>query len=403
MPFLRPMAVFAAFSLVLTVSSGCARKGQAKPASEKQARPKAAPPAEKKRVTAKAIYLTGWTAGYKPRFEKLLKLVDDTELNAMVIDVKDVDGVLTYKSDLPIVQQAGANARQKVPDFPKLMERLKKHNVYTIARIVCFKDETMPKRMPELAVQRKGGGIWKDRHGRPWANPYNQKAWDYIVAIAREAADKGFDEIQLDYIRFPTDGPLQLCVYPGKTGEPEWAVTKRFMAYFKQKLADKPVWIGADLFGLVASVKHDMGIGQRAHSLAVNADYICPMVYPSHYARGEFGMRNPNARPYRTVYLSLRDFLKQVEGTGAKVRPWLQDFTLGPPRYGAAEVRAQIKAARDLGIDQYMLWNAGCRYTRAAFRLEKPSAKMAGGGAGSRAETQKPAAKPAPGPTPAAG
>lgn len=325
------------------------------------------------RVPAKGIYVTSYSVRDKAKFNQLIDLVDRTELNAMVINVKDDWGNITFETDLPIAKEAGA-IHPDLGDAHELTKRLKAKGIYTIARVVTFKDAWVPKLKPELAVAHTGGGIWRDYNDVTWLNPYNRGAWDYVVSVAREAAEAGFDEIQFDYVRFPTDGNVDAILYPGKDDRKREQVIADFLAYARQELRPYRVWVSADVFGLVTSFPDDMGIGQRLEEASAAVDVISPMVYPSHYERGNLGVANPNAMPYETIYRSMMDVKERWEKVGltgqVAMRPWLQDFTMGHP-YGPAEVRAQIKATYDAGFHEWLLWNAANEYTEAALEKAK--------------------------------
>lgn len=323
-----------------------------------------------KPVEVKAIYLTGFSAGNKKRFEQLLNLVNSTELNAMVIDIKDEDG-LTYNSKVPLAQEIGSNT-DKIDDLESIVNTLNENNIYSIARIVVFKDKILPFKIPELAVKHKNGGIWKDRRGIPWADPYNKEVWEYNIALAEEAARLGFKEIQFDYVRFPSDGKLSDIVYDNYNGISRSETICEFLDYARERLGSHGIYVSADIFGLVNSAQDDMGIGQVLEDIAKSADSICPMVYPSHYAPGSYGIQDPDSAPYQTVYASLNHAvrrLNKLESEKAVVRPWLQDFTLGH-RYGPAEVRAQIKAVYDAGLKEWILWNPSNYYNVGALKSE---------------------------------
>jgi len=319
-------------------------------------------------VNVKGIYLTGWKAGLSGEFEKLVKLVDDTELNSMVIDVKDNTGKLTYKSSVPMAEQIGADSN-RIRDIDGLLKTLREHNIYAIGRIVVFEDPVLSKARPDLNIKNKSGGNWVTRKGQGWVDPYNTKVWDYVVSIAEEAAKKGFNEIQFDYVRFPSDGSLSNIVYPAYDGKDRVETISAFLSYAKKRLEPYGVYVSADIFGLVTTAQDDMKIGQYLEDVVKTVDYISPMVYPSHYALGSYGIANPNAAPYETVYHSLSDAVKRlnkVDGFKAEIRPWLQDFTLGSPPYGAKEVRAQIRATYDAGLSEWILWDPANTYTVAA-------------------------------------
>jgi hypothetical protein len=325
--------------------------------SEILSEPPPPPKPQKQWIEAKGLHVTGWIAGSKNSFAHLIDLCNKTELNTLVIDVKDSDGIVSYDTNVPLEREMKASARA-IADIESVMKQMADNNIYPIARIAVFKDPIVAKKRPDLAVLKADGSIWTDNHRTGWANPYKRDVWDYNIAIAKDAAERGFKEIQWDYVRFPSDGRVSACIYPGKTEQTESEVIADFLKYAKQELEPYGVVISADIFGLTSLVKHDMGIGQTIKLMAEHVDYICPMVYPSHYARGEYGIPNPDVQPYKTVSLSLADALKSVEGTDCKVRPWLQDFSLRA-RYGKAEVLAQRKAAEELGITEFLLGTRG--------------------------------------------
>lgn len=322
----------------------------------------------KEPVAARGLYLTGWIAGHPKRFPPLLETAIKSEVNAVVINVKDDSGRITFNSDIPLAEELQSNQKQ-IADIEALLEQLNKNNIYPIARIVTFKDPYVALEKPEWAVQNTSGGVWKDRKGHAWLNPYVKEVWEYNIAIAKKAAELGFKEIQFDYVRFPTDGKTAHIVYPQQTEKSKAQVIKEFLKYANEELEPYGVFIAADIFGLTGTTADDMGIGQQLEDIAEVVDYICPMVYPSHYYSGNFGLKNPNASPYETVYYSLKDFQERIKGKRAKIRPWLQDFSLGVS-YGQREVQLQIQAAYDLGINEWLLWNARNRYTEEALLPE---------------------------------
>ena len=319
------------------------------------------------RVHVRGIYLTGYTAGHRERFEELLRLVDETELNAMVIDIKDDWGKITYRSDVADAVAAGA-VEGKIQDIDQLLRTLRQKNIYPIARIVTFKDPAIVRTRPELAVRNTAGEIWRDRTGAAWLDPYNRETWEYNLAIAREAALKGFREIQFDYVRFPSDGPVRTIVYPKYDGRGRADVIADFLTYAHKELEPYHVFVSADIFGLITSVSDDQGIGQVLEKLAGGVDYLSPMVYPSHYALGTFGLPDPDAAPYETVFRSLADAARRLgEDRKLILRPWLQDFSLRN-RYGPGEIKSQIRAVEDLGLKEWLLWNAANDYSEEGLR-----------------------------------
>lgn len=330
----------------------------------------------KKDVKVKGIYMTGYTVAEKKRFAALIDLIDRTELNAVVIDVKNDEGIMTYKSNLEKVGFAGANDNAMIKDIDAVIKQLGENDIYPIARIVTFKDKKAGSKYANLAIKNNSGAIWRDRGGMAWLNPYNKESWDYTVAIAEEAASKGFKEVQFDYVRFPTDGDTKAINYGdlAKTKEKHEAIAE-FLAYAKKRLSKMGVVVSADIFGLVTTVQDDMRIGQHLESVAKSADVLCPMVYPSHYGKGSYGVSEPDFEPYKIVNYSMKTAFDRINdmdynGKKAKLRPWLQDFTASYlPRYqkyGPNEVRAQIKATYDAGVTEWILWNAANRYTTGA-------------------------------------
>ncbi|MEZ0327929.1 MAG: putative glycoside hydrolase, partial [Fimbriimonas sp.] len=273
----------------------------------------------------KGIYVTAWTAGGQKRMEQLLKLLDDTELNAMVIDIRD-SGEMYFDTGIPLAKEVGAN-QIGVVNPKALMDRLEKRGVYPIARVACFRDVFVPKKMPDRGVQLPDGRTWKDHSGHSWLDPYNKKNWEYIADTVNYALDLGFPEIQLDYVRFPSEGKSSTQRFPAKKDYPDQKakpedVIAEFAKYIGEKVRAKGAVYSADIFGIISSGTKDQGIGQALEKIAEPFDLVCPMVYPSHYARGEYGIPNPNASPYAIIKKSLGDFKKRIPKKS--VRPWLQ-------------------------------------------------------------------------------
>ncbi|MFM1655520.1 putative glycoside hydrolase [Brevibacillus sp. B_LB10_24] len=329
-------------------------------------------------VKVKGIYVTGRSAG-NGNFQRLLNLVAHSELNAMVIDVKEDAGRITYNSEVPLAKEIGADKTRFIPDIDQLISTLQEHHIYPIARIVCFKDPLLARKRTDWAIQRKEGGLYQDRKGVNWIDPYRTEVWEYNIALAKEAARKGFKEIQFDYVRFPAGGKQidQEVKYYKQESATKQQVIANFLRYARKELAPYQVSISADVFGLVPSVSNDMGIGQKWELISPEVDAICPMMYPSHYANGTYGLSLPDAKPYETIYRGLADGQQKnqaISANGLKpavIRPWYQDFTAtwvkGHIPYGAREVQAQIKAGKDRGVDQYLIWDAKNTYSKAAW------------------------------------
>lgn len=333
-----------------------------------------------KSMEVKGIYLTGNSAGLESRFNNLINLINTTELNSMVIDVLDDYGEVSYKSSIQMVNEIGADKVPKIRDIHSVIDTLDKNNIYPIARIVTFKDSIAANARPDLALKTKDGAVWKDYAKNSWLNPYNKDSWEYPISVAEEAADIGFKEIQFDYVRFPTDGDRSQIDYgQASQGKTMAQAISEFLSYAREKLHNKGVVVSADIYGLVTTVKDDMGIGQHWEDVAASADVICPMVYPSHFAYGSYGIKYPDLEPYNTVYDSLSRGVQRIadmpaDVSKAKIRPWLQDFTaswLKPKgaykEYTADDVKAQIKAAYDCGLKEWILWNPGNKYDGDAF------------------------------------
>ncbi|MNO39701.1 hypothetical protein D3C76_298370 [compost metagenome] len=319
----------------------------------------------------KGIYVTAYSAGGS-RMETLLNLLDKTELNSMVIDIKDDAGYITYKTDNAELQQLG-HPQPFIGDINKLMERLKKHDVYPIARIVVFKDSVLAKKKPELSFVNQNGTVWTNKGGDSFVNPYNQDVWKYNVEIAKEAAKLGFKEIQFDYVRFPEgfEKRADTLKYT-KSSRPRVEIISDFVKYAKSELGPLGVRVSVDIFGYAASVPAAEGIGQDFVKISKNVDVISPMVYPSHYSTGWFDVKDPDKDPYATIKGSMVDTLKKLDPLGSYkpvIRPWIQDFTaswLGSGhyiKYGKQQVEDQIRALKEKNIDEFLLWNANNRYT----------------------------------------
>ena len=311
----------------------------------------------------RGVYATGWIAGSAKWFPRIVSFIDQTGVNSLVIDVKDDTGTLSYHSQVPLVNAIKAS-QNKINNPRQMLQTLKEHQIFPIARIVVFKDPFSAKARPDWAVKDSGGGLWHDRKGLNWVDPYNKAYWDYIIAIAQEAVDLGFQEIQFDYVRFTSDGDTKRCVYPYSNGKAADDLIPEFLQYARQKLKSYQVPISADIFGLTTSAPDDLGIGQQYEKIIANVDVVCPMVYPSHYARGTFGLKNPDLNPYQTVWRGVSDAKKRLATAGNNttvLRPWLQDFSLGN-YYGRHEIQAQIKALEDAGIKEWIFWNPSCRY-----------------------------------------
>jgi len=320
--------------------------------------------------TVRGIYLNAWAAGSPRRREALLDLARRTELNTFVVDIKDASGFLSHDSQVPLAREVGATRDLRIRNLPAFLQLMRENGVYPIARIVITKDPVLAEARPDLAIQDSAGGVWLDQDGVTWLNPYSREVWDYHVDVAREVARMGFPEIQWDYVRFP-DAPRDLlarAVYPGAGSQSKTDAIRALLGYSRESLRPEGVLVTADVFGVTTSYRRDVGIGQLWESFVDQVDVVLPMVYPSHYWTGSFRYERPNAHPYEIVRRALRDAVARSDTIpgAASICAWLQDFTLGEPRYGVPEVRAQIQAAYDAGVKDWILWNPGSRYTEAA-------------------------------------
>jgi len=319
----------------------------------------------------RAAYLTYYGIGDKGIRERVLELVARTELNAVVIDVKGDRGLIPYRTEVPLALAAGAQGPVIIKDFDGMIAGLKSRGIYTIARIVTFKDIVLAQHRPDLAIiDTRTGKPWIDNEKLAWVDPFREEVWDYVIAVAKEAAAKGFDEVQFDYVRFPTDGKLSAAKYSqANNSQTRLPAIAAFLARARRELAPLGVFVAADVFGYTAFNENDTDIGQRVEELSPHLDYICPMVYPSGYHRGIPGVRNPVAQPYEIVKESVRLTRKRVAPAPTVVRPWLQDFkdyAFDKRIFGVTEIKAQLRGAKDGGAVGYMLWNPKNDYTGSA-------------------------------------
>ncbi len=319
----------------------------------------------------KAAYLTYFGVNDKGIRGRVLDLVTRTELNAVVIDVKGDRGWILYPTEVPL--GAGAQGPATMRNFDALMADLKARGVYTIARIVTFKDNMLAAQRPDLAIiDTRTGRPWLDTERLAWVDPFKEDVWAYNIAIAREAVRRGFDEIQFDYVRFPTDGRLAATRYSKPNNKDTRLPTiAGFLARARREIGPTGAFVAADLFGYTAFNENDTDIGQRIEELAPYLDYLCPMLYPSGYHLGIPGFRNPVEHPYEVVHESVRLIRKRAGNSLARIRPWLQDFkdyAFDRRIFGIAQIQAQVRAADQAGSSGWMLWNPRNAYTGAALR-----------------------------------
>ena len=320
----------------------------------------------------KGIYISSWVAGTPSIMNKLIALVDRTEINTVVIDIKDATGEISFQVNDPELKKEGTDSK-RIFDIEGLIKTLHEKGIYVIGRVSTFQDPLFTKKHPELAVIRKSDGkTWRDRKGLSWLDAGGKETWNYILSIAKESYSRGFDEINFDYIRFPTDGDMENIAYgfyDAKTLTKP-AQMKLFYEYLHTQLSTLNIPHSADLFGMTTTAEDDMGIGQVFADALPYFDYISPMVYPSHYGPGINGYKKPAEHPYEMIAYAMKGALERASTTQQdiqKIRPWLQDFNLGAI-YTADMVRAQIKAVNDSGLTSWLLWDAGDKYTESALQ-----------------------------------
>jgi hypothetical protein len=309
----------------------------------------------------RGVHVTMALASLPGRIDQYIALAGDG-LNTIELDVKDENGDVGFvPSAVPLARKIGAAKPYYKPR--EVARKVHAAGLYLVGRIVTFEDPVLSQERPELALHNSDGSLWKNNAGLGWTNEYDKRVWNYVVSLGEAAARAGFDEIQFDYVRFPSDGDVSQIRYPVKTPEPKGWTIARFVHYAANRLHPLGARVSVDVFGLSAT--RDLGIGQKPARLARYVDAVYPMVYPSHFYSGEYGLDDPNADPGDTVDQALADFQHQLRGKKALLVPWLQDFSLGRT-YTFADVRAQIDAARGRGAAGFMLWNPLGQYTTEA-------------------------------------
>lgn len=324
----------------------------------------------------KGVYMTACVAGTPSIRSKIVKLVEETELNTIIIDIKDYSGTISFKVGDPVFEGFDGSGCQ-VRDMREFVDSLHKKGIYVVGRITVFQDQYYSKLHPELAVKKESNKnlLWKDRKGINYIDPGAKEMWNYIVDLSKDSYEAGFDEINFDYIRFPSDGDMEDMYYPFSEKEVlvdvdfgKANVLKSFFEYLHENLQDTGAVLSADLFGMTTTNKDDLNIGQILEYAEPYFDFIAPMIYPSHYPKGFMGYDNVNAHPYEIVKFSMDEASKRLiaaTSTPMKLRPWLQDNDY-PVHYTPEMVRAQKQAVYDAGLTSWMLWDAANTYTREA-------------------------------------
>jgi hypothetical protein len=334
----------------------------------------------------KAIYMTQCVVGTPSFRAELVDFIDQTELNAVVIDIKDFTGKIAFPTDNPKLADAVSDACG-ARDMKSYLEMLHEKGIYVIGRITVFQDPYYTSVHPELAVQKKSGGVWKDHKGLAFVDVGARPFWEHIVEIGKESYELGFDELNFDYIRYPSDGNMQEAHYSHSDGKLKAVALEEFYRYLDEQLGDTGALLSADLFGYVTVQHDDLGIGQILERALPYFDYIYPMTYPSHYNAGFAGLADVNSDPYKIIYRSLVEAVEREAATTTrhqsfayepvastspqlyekpayrgKVVPWLQSFDY-PVHYSPAMVQAQIQATYDSGVDSWIFWDAGNKYS----------------------------------------
>ena len=318
--------------------------------------------------TLRGLYVNRW-AVLGQRMWELIDVARKTEVNALVLDVKDDRGYVLYGSSVRLAHAIGADTTNPVSAsrMRAILDTMRANGVFPIARIVVAKDPLLAKAKTEWAVQRrKDGKPWLDSQGNPWLDPHHREVWEYAGDLAAEAVKLGFSEVQFDYVRFPDEPRLiRESRFPMAKGRSRAQVIREQLGYLHERTGQLGVPMAIDVFGLTTSDTTDMGIGQKWELFAEQADVVLPMTYPSHYSEGMYDIEHPNAHPYEVIDHALKDAASRSAKVSRppKVVPWYQDFTMGPPKYGVKELRAQMQAGYDNGVYSWILWNSGSKYT----------------------------------------
>jgi hypothetical protein len=330
----------------------------------------------------RGLYVNRFAAQSSKRMKKLIAIADSTEINAFVIDVKDEFGLNIPSTEPLLVKNAGKAG--VIPNTKALLDTLKAHDILAIARIVVFKDSVAARANPDHVIRKADGSAWRDKQGLTWVNPYDETIWEYNFKVAEEAVKLGFGEIQFDYIRFPEPyKSLPTQVFPNEKGRKKPDVLAQFLKTANARMDKLNVRVTADVFGLVTTVGGPLEIGQEWEKVSPAVDVVLPMTYPSHYPRGAFGVARPNAEPYKIQQIAIsrakaRD--AKLGLTGERVRPWIQAFSLGQPKYDASHVKEQMRGIYDAGYNGWVWWHPGSVYEPYLAALEKklvPRAKAA--------------------------
>jgi len=357
-----------AFLLALVVSAtlgGLAvwatSRGPSTPVNQATKRSTTAAQAQQKSLLPKeirGIHVTMMLASLKGKLDEYASLRNEG-LNTIELDIKDENGTVAFSPpSVPLADDVGAAGNYYDP--ASVAEQLHAQGIYLIGRVAVFEDPVLSARRSDLAIQRSDGSTWLDSAGLGWTNEYSKQVWDYNVSIAKAAAKAGFDEIQFDYVRFPSDGVEGSAVWPGRVNEPKSTTIANFLKYAYSQLKPLGVRVSVDVFGLAAT--NELGVGQSPKQMASVVDVLSPMVYPSHFGAWQYGLPDPQAQPGMTVGYALSDFNTAMRGTKAELVPWIQDFTMGR-KFTLADIQDEILAVRRSGARGFLIWNAKGEYT----------------------------------------
>lgn len=326
-------------------------------------------------AVVRGLYVNRWAA-IGPRMRELIDVARRTEVNTLVLDVKDDRGYVLYRSAVPLAHQVGADTVNPMPAarMRAVLDTMRAAGIHAVARIVVAKDPILASAKRDWAVRRRSDGKpWLDSHGNPWLDPHHREVWAYAGDLAAEAVRLGFSEVQFDYVRFPDERRmLRESAFPLAKGRSRSTVIREQLAYLHDRMHSLGVPMAIDVFGLTTSDSTDMGIGQSWERFIDQAEVVQPMTYPSHYGPGIYGLARPNAKPREVIERAMRDAIARTKDVknAAAIVPWYQDFTMGRPRYGVTQVRAQMEAGYDSGIMSWLLWNPASRYTIAALKTK---------------------------------
>lgn len=315
---------------------------------------------EQQAGNARGVHVTFMWASSPARWNQIVDLVQTSGLNAIELDIKDESGHIGYLSEVPLSREIGST-HNYLP-IREMLKGLRDKGIYSIGRCVVLRDPVLARARPDFMVRTRDG---RPLAGGVWVNPCSREVWDYNIALAKEAYALGFDEVQFDYLRFPEGKEAWTSIYPGMGNRHRTDVITEFVRTAREELGWEK-WLSVAVFGFIGFAKDDLLIGQRPERLAPFLDFLSPMAYPSHYSPGNYGFANPNAHPAEVVDGTLADFERLIDTSGCRLRPWLQAFTLGPPPYGPAEIKAQTRTVHQRGINTWLLWNPAVVYKREA-------------------------------------